>query len=137
MPTKEPVVSRGHGGVPRRRLTRDRGKQAAVAEQVGLASLASLGLLVDGMQDHAILGLDPDGVVTSWNVKAERIKGYRADEIIGRNASIFHSPAKLAVGVAAAEFVAAEADGSIRAEGWRVRKDSCNSGERGDYSPVP
>jgi PAS domain-containing protein len=42
-------------------------------------------LLVDGAKDYAILMLDPDGRVTSWNPGAERIKGYRAEQIIGRN----------------------------------------------------
>lgn len=49
-------------------------------------------LLVDGVKDYAILMLDPDGRVASWNSGAERIKGYRADEIIGRHFSRFHTP---------------------------------------------
>ena len=73
--------------------------------------------------DYAILGLDITGLVTTWNVGAERIKGYRPDEIIGRNFSVFYPPEEVAAGVPAAELVAATADGSVEVEGWRIRKD--------------
>ena len=49
-------------------------------------------LLVDGVKDYAIFMLDPSGQVTSWNQGAERIKGYKADEIIGRHFSCFYPP---------------------------------------------
>jgi PAS domain S-box-containing protein len=79
--------------------------------------------LVEGVVDYAILGLDVDGLVTTWNAGAERIKGYRPGEIIGRHFSVFYPPADLAAGVPAAELAAATANGSFEAEGWRVRKD--------------
>jgi PAS domain-containing protein len=49
-------------------------------------------LLVEGVKDYAILMLDPDGMIVSWNSGAERIKGYTAKEAIGRHFSIFYTP---------------------------------------------
>jgi PAS domain S-box-containing protein len=80
-------------------------------------------LLVDGVLDYAIFGLDIDGLVTTWNSGAERIKGYRAEEIIGRHFSVFYPSEAVAAGVPQEELVEAAALGSVKAEGWRVRKD--------------
>ncbi len=80
-------------------------------------------LLVSGVRDHAIFMLDPAGNVASWNEGAERLEGYRADEIIGRNFSRFF-PEDVAAGGGSEHLleVAAMA-GSAEEEGWRVRKD--------------
>jgi PAS domain-containing protein len=67
-------------------------------------------LLVDSVRDYAILSLDDDGLVTTWNLGAERIKGYRTEEIISRHFSMFYPPADVAGGVPAAELAAATAD---------------------------
>lgn len=80
-------------------------------------------LLVEGVRDYAILGLDVDGRVTSWNAGAERIKGYRPEEILGRHFSVFYEPVDLAAGVPAMGLAVARADGRFEAEGWRLRKD--------------
>ena len=80
-------------------------------------------LLVDGVRDYAILTLDPDGVVTSWNAGAQLIKGYRPEEIIGRHFSLFYPPEDLAAGKPAAGLKGAAADGAFEDEGWRLRKD--------------
>jgi PAS domain S-box-containing protein len=79
--------------------------------------------LVDGVKDYAILMLDPKGVVTTWNKGAERIKGYRADEIIGRNFSQFYSAESNARQVPQRELEVAEAEGRFEDAGWRYRKD--------------
>jgi PAS domain-containing protein len=55
-------------------------------------------MLVTGVKDYAIFMLDPNGVVSTWNAGAERIKGYRAEEIIGKHFSRFYTPEDLAVG---------------------------------------
>ena len=55
-------------------------------------------MLLDGVQDYAIFMIDPQGQIVSWNAGAERIKGYRADEIIGRNFSCFFPPEDIARG---------------------------------------
>jgi PAS domain S-box-containing protein len=80
-------------------------------------------LLVDGAKDYAIFMLDPDGRVTSWNPGAERIKGYRAEEIIGRHFSQFYTQEDVESGRPADLLKIAAAEGRTENEGWRVRKD--------------
>jgi PAS domain S-box-containing protein len=80
-------------------------------------------LLVASVQDYAIFMLDPRGYVTTWNVGARRIKGYEADDIIGRHFSIFYPEEDVAAGKPAWELVEAERDGRFEDEGWRIRKD--------------
>jgi len=80
-------------------------------------------LLVDAVKDYAIFLLDAQGVVRSWNPGAERIKGYRADEIIGQHFSRFYTAADQADGVPARGLAAALAHGRHAAQGTRVRKD--------------
>ncbi|MGZ6089353.1 MAG: PAS domain-containing sensor histidine kinase [Polyangiales bacterium] len=80
-------------------------------------------LLVDSVKDYAIFMLDPDGIITSWNKGAERIKGYRADEIIGKHFSIFYEDEARASRHPEYELKRAAAEGSYGEEGWRIRKD--------------
>jgi PAS domain S-box-containing protein len=80
-------------------------------------------LLVDGVKDYAIFMLTPDGRVATWNQGAERIKGYRADEIIGRHFSSFYSTEDKERGKPEAELRIAAAEGRYEEEGWRLRKD--------------
>ncbi|MGA2080174.1 MAG: PAS domain S-box protein [Holophaga sp.] len=80
-------------------------------------------LLVEGVQDYAIFMLDPQGTVVSWNSGAERLKGYRAGEILGRHFACFYPPEQAAAGVPARDLAAAEAAGVCQAEGERMRKD--------------
>jgi PAS domain S-box-containing protein len=80
-------------------------------------------LLVEGVRDYAIFSLTPDGHVASWNLGAERIKGYRADEIIGRHFSCFYPEEDVQAGKPAQELKTAMSEGRIEDEGWRVRKD--------------
>ncbi|MFJ7213916.1 PAS domain S-box protein [Amycolatopsis sp. NPDC098790] len=80
-------------------------------------------LLVRSVQDYAILLLDPQGRIASWNAGAERIKGWTAGEIIGQHFSVFYPPEDVAAGKPAGELEAAARDGRLEDEGWRVRKD--------------
>jgi PAS domain S-box-containing protein len=80
-------------------------------------------LLVEQVRDYAIFMLDPGGHVATWNRGAERIKGYRADEIIGRHFSTFYTPDAVARDHPAHELEVAIAVGRFEEEGWRVRKD--------------
>jgi len=80
-------------------------------------------LLVDSVKDYAIFLLDPSGHISSWNQGAERIKGYRAEDIVGRHLSTFYQPEDIAAGHPAIELAEAEQHGRVEAEGWRVRKD--------------
>jgi PAS domain S-box-containing protein len=80
-------------------------------------------LLVESVRDYAIFMLDPKGHVLTWNLGAERFKGYRADEVIGSHFSRFYPPEALARGLPDDELRRASADGAFEDEGWRVRKD--------------
>jgi PAS domain S-box-containing protein len=80
-------------------------------------------LLVDRVQDYAIFALDIDGNILSWNAGAERLKGYTAEEIIGKHMSVFYSAEDRATEKPARELREAIATGRSEDEGWRVRKD--------------
>ena len=95
-----------------------RGATGMVTQATGLYQL-----LVESVRDYAIFALDPNGVIMSWNAGAERIKGYSAQEAIGRHFSIFYTPEDLAVDKPAVELVRATRDGRVEDAGWRVRKD--------------
>ena len=83
----------------------------------------SFRLMVESVTDYAIVGLDPAGRVLSWNTGAERIEGFRADEIIGQDFSLFYSPDDIASGKPQHELQATIAQGRHEDEGWRMRKD--------------
>jgi len=80
-------------------------------------------LLVDSVRDYAIFMMDPAGNVASWNPGAERLKGYRADEIIGRSFSRFHTPEDIEQGIPENSLRLASTQGRFESDGWRVRKD--------------
>jgi PAS domain S-box-containing protein len=82
-----------------------------------------LRLLIHGATDYGIFMLDPDGNVLTWNPGAERIKGYSADEIIGKHFSTFYPKETVDRGWPAEELRRATAEGQFEDEGWRVRKD--------------
>jgi|GEM_PF-384597 len=80
-------------------------------------------LMVESVQDYAIILLDPSGHVVNWNAGAERIKGYREAEIIGQHFSCFYLPEDVAGGKPERELKIAAAEGQFEDEGWRVRQD--------------
>ena len=80
-------------------------------------------LLVDRVRDYAIFALDPNGIVTSWNTGAQRIKGYVASEIIGHHFSRFYPEEAIRSGWPKTELELAARAGSFEDEGWRIRKD--------------
>ncbi len=80
-------------------------------------------LLVEGASDYAIFMLDPEGSVASWNSGAERIKGYRAEEILGQHFSKFYPQESIERGKPQHELEVAAAEGRYEDEGWRIRKD--------------
>jgi len=80
-------------------------------------------LLIDGIQDYAIYLLDPTGHVVSWNVGAERMKGYQATEIIGRHFACFFTPEDIALDKPERELCTAMITGRYEEEGWRVRRN--------------
>lgn len=93
------------------------------AERIAKDSEERFRLLVDGVKDYAIFMLDPDGNVVSWNRGAERLKGYAADEIIGKHFSKFYSEEDIRKRRPAEELRIAQREGRFEAEDWRVRKN--------------
>ncbi|HYG55462.1 MAG TPA: PAS domain S-box protein [Burkholderiales bacterium] len=80
-------------------------------------------LLVNSVVDYAIFLLDPTGRVVSWNPGAQRIKGYAATEIIGRHYSVFYPEEARRAGIPDRLLEQAAAEGSVKREGWRLRRD--------------
>src|SRR5688572_18113958 len=79
--------------------------------------------LVATVRDYAIFMLDSTGRIASWNIGAEHIKGYEADEIIGKHFSIFYPRHDVQAGKCELELEQAALTGSFEDEGWRIRKD--------------
>ncbi|MDP9190118.1 MAG: PAS domain S-box protein [Acidobacteriota bacterium] len=84
---------------------------------------SSFRLMVESVSDYAIVMLDPDGSVASWNTGAQRIKGYSADEILGRHFSVFYPEDDVASGKPQRDLDAVTTSGRHEDEGWRIRKD--------------
>jgi PAS domain S-box-containing protein len=82
-----------------------------------------LRLLIASVNDYAIFMLDDKGYVTTWNPGAQRIKGYRADEIIGQHFSRFYPEEDVRAGKCDRELEIAKRDGRVEDESWRIRKD--------------
>jgi PAS domain S-box-containing protein len=80
-------------------------------------------ILVEGVTDYAIYMLDPGGAIINWNPGAERIKGYRREEIIGQHFSRFYTDEDKLAGIPRKALGTAADTGKFEAEGWRLRKD--------------
>jgi PAS domain S-box-containing protein len=104
------------------KVTRDLTRQRAHEEDLR-RSEERFRLLVEGVSDYAIFMLDPNGRVVTWNVGAERIKGYRASEIIGQHFSIFYPEDARESRWPEHELQVASEKGSFVDTGWRLRKD--------------
>ena len=79
--------------------------------------------LIEAVVDYAIYQLDPKGIVSTWNVGAQRIKGYTPDEIVGAHFGRFYEEEDRKAGVPQRALEIAARDGRYEAEGWRIRKD--------------
>ncbi|SHN09549.1 PAS domain-containing sensor histidine kinase [Actinacidiphila paucisporea] len=99
------------------------GKRPAERSATPAPNETAFTLLVTSVLDYGIFMLDPGGYVSTWNAGAERIKGYRAEDIIGRHFSVFYPPEEIAARKPHLELEAAIADGRLEDEGWRIRKD--------------
>ena len=104
------------------KITRDLTERRAAEESLRV-SQEQFRLLVQGVTDYAIYMLNPSGEIVSWNIGAERIKGYSTDEIIGSHFSRFYTAADQAAGEPAFALAVAAKEGRFEKEGQRVRKD--------------
>jgi PAS domain S-box-containing protein len=104
------------------KVTRDITERLQARESLRDSELR-LTQLINAVIDYAIFQLDPQGYIVSWNTGAERIKGYRAGEIIGQHFSRFYTEEDRQAGAPAKGLATAAQEGRFEAEGWRVRKD--------------
>ena len=104
------------------KITRDMTEQRE-AQQALLDAERRFRILIEGVTDYAIFMLDPEGRVANWNPGAQRIKGYKPDEIVGQHFSRFYTPEDLDAGVPKRALETARDTGRYESEGWRVRKD--------------
>ena len=104
------------------KITRDL-TERRLAEESLRQSEEQFRRLVQGVTDYAIYMLTPQGRVSSWNAGAERIKGYRAEEIIGEHFSRFYIEQDQRAGAPQLALETAVRDGRFEKEGWRIRKD--------------
>src|SRR5215469_9091004 len=93
------------------------------AEQSLLESEECLRLLIENLREYAIFQLDPKGHIVSWNAGAERMKGYRADEVLGKYISIFYDQSDAQNRKPEHNLMSAAQAGECKDEGWRIRKD--------------
>jgi PAS domain S-box-containing protein len=80
-------------------------------------------LMVEEVQDYAILYLNREGIIENWNLGAEKIKGYKAEEIIGQNFAVFYTEADRKINLPQTLLNRATEQGKAKQEGWRVRKN--------------
>nr|WP_321985950.1 PAS domain S-box protein [uncultured Lichenicoccus sp.] len=104
------------------KITRDISDNRAVQQALRLSE-QRFRLLVDSFVHYAIFTLDPNGLLTSWNLGAERANGYTQDEILGESYARFFTAEDQAAGKPAQTLATARTNGRYEGEGWRVRKD--------------
>ena len=104
------------------KVTRDLSERKA-AEAALKESAEQFRFLVQGVTDYAVYMIDATGRVSSWNSGAQRIKGYRPDEIIGEHFSRFYTEEDRAANEPKRALEKVERNGTFEKEGWRVRKD--------------
>ncbi|MCO5167967.1 MAG: ATP-binding protein [Planctomycetes bacterium] len=117
-------------------LYRHETERLLAEERAQRAAAEEFRLLVQSVQDHAIIRLDADGRVASWNAGAERITGYPADEALGRHVELFYTPEDVAAGRPRTNLERAAREGRAEGEGWRVRRDGARFWANATLTPL-
>ncbi|MDX6394228.1 MAG: rsbT co-antagonist protein RsbR [Streptosporangiaceae bacterium] len=99
-------------------------------------ALRSVEQMVNSITDCEVIQFDPDGMVRSWNPGAEKLTGYAAAEVIGQHMSMFYTADDTRSGLLEREMAGAVRDGSVEAEGWRIRKDGTRYWANFVLSPI-
>jgi PAS domain S-box-containing protein len=94
-----------------------------MSKEISQVDIRSYNLLLQSIKDHAIMILDLDGYILEWSRGAHPVKGYTADEIIGKNISILYTDEDVKAGLPQKNLQKAKQSGQFETEGWRVRKD--------------
>jgi PAS domain S-box-containing protein len=118
----DPIVAASGEVIGYAKVTRDLTERRKAEHELRLSE-QRFRFLVQGVSDHAIYMLDPQGYVSNWNSGAQRIKGYTPDEIIGKHFSTFYTEQDRARGLPEESLEAARKLGHFEREGIRVRKD--------------
>ncbi|MEO8302223.1 MAG: PAS domain S-box protein, partial [Rhizomicrobium sp.] len=118
----DPIRDPGGGLIGFAKITRDLTDRRYAEEQLR-RSEEQFRLLVQGVTDYAIYMLDPEGRISSWNAGAQRIKGYTAEEIVGKHFSQFYTDEDREAGKPLRALETATREGRFENEGWRMRKD--------------
>ncbi|MFJ2682827.1 PAS domain S-box protein [Pseudomonas sp. NPDC087342] len=118
----DPIIDPSGTLVGFAKITRDL-TDRKMAEETLKQSEQQFRLLVQSVTDYAIYMLSPDGYLTNWNLGAQRIKGYRPEEVIGKHFSMFYTPADREAGEPQRALATATREGRFENKAWRLRKD--------------
>lgn len=117
------------------KITRDITERKQAAEALR-ATEEQFRLLIQGVADYAIYMLSPEGVITNWNIGAQRIKGFTRDEVVGTHFSRFFTAADRETELPARALNEARTKGSFESEGWRLRKDGSQFWAQAVIDPI-
>ncbi|MGE8145334.1 PAS domain S-box protein [Pseudomonas frederiksbergensis] len=118
----DPIIDPSGTLVGFAKITRDL-TDRKMAEETLKQSEQQFRLLVQSVTDYAIYMLSPEGYLTNWNLGAQRIKGYRPEEVIGKHFSMFYTPADREAGEPQRALATAAREGRFENKAWRLRKD--------------